>query len=132
MNKCILLGRLVSDPKAYKKENSTTVKFTVAVDRRFKTENGASADFPSCVAFGKTAEFVEKYFKKGVKIALTGRIQTGEYTNKDGQKVYTTDVVAEEVEFAESKKATGEEAAPPSVDEFMEVPDDILLSLPFK
>ena len=127
-----MLGRLVSDPKIFKKDNSITAKFTVAVDRRFKTENGASADFPSVVAFGKTAEFVEKYLKKGMKIALTGRIQTGEYTNKDGQKVYTTDVVADEVEFAESKKADAGEAEPPNIKEYLDVPEGIENDLPFK
>lgn len=129
MNKVILLGRLTKDPETHAKGDTTVTRFSIAVDRRFKTEGGASADFPSCVAFGKTAEFVSKYFKQGMKIALTGRIQTGSYTNKDGVKVYTTDVVADEVEFAESKKA---EETPPSNNEWLEVPEGIEADLPFK
>ncbi|MCR5655091.1 MAG: single-stranded DNA-binding protein [Lachnospiraceae bacterium] len=111
MNKVILMGRLTRDPdvRYSQGESSTAIaRFTVAVDRRFSRNNQdgqQTADFISCVAFGKTGEFVEKYLHKGTKIALTGRIQTGSYTNKDGQKVYTTDVVAEDVEFAESKAA---------------------------
>lgn len=129
MNKVILLGRLTKDPETHTNGDTTVTRFSIAVDRRFKTEGGASADFPSCVAFGKTAEFISKYFKQGMKIALTGRIQTGSYTNKDGVKVYTTDVVADEVEFAESKKT---EETPPSNNEWLEVPEGIEADLPFK
>ena len=104
MNKVILMGRLTKDPETRQAGDTTVSKFTVAVDRRVKTEGGQAADFPSVVAFGKTAEFISKYFKKGAKIAIEGRIQTGSY-DKDGVKHYTTDVIAEAVEFAESKKA---------------------------
>lgn len=107
--------------------------FTLAVDRRFKSEGGDAADFISCVAFGKTAEFLEKYGFKGVKFAVEGRIQTGSFTNKEGQKVYTTDVVVENLEFAESKKSQSESqpAPQPSNDDFMVIPDDIAEQLPF-
>lgn len=104
MNKVILLGRLTRDPEMRQAGETSVVNFSIAVDRRFKKEGGQEADFPSCVAFGKTAEFIEKYFFKGMKIVLEGRLQTGSYTNKDGKKVYTTDVVVEAVEFAESKR----------------------------
>lgn len=131
MNKVILVGRLTRDPDIYKKDESITVKFSLAVDRRFKTEGGQEADFPNVVAFGKTAEFISKYFFKGMKIGLVGRIQTGSY-EKDGVKHYTTDVVAEEVEFAESKKADAGEAEPPNIKEYLDVPEGIENDLPFK
>lgn len=99
MNKVILIGRLTKEPEM-RTGNTTVTRFTVAVDRR--TKDGQTADFPSCVAFGKTAEFISKYFHKGMKIAIEGRIQTGSY-EKDGKKVYTTDVVVENAEFVESK-----------------------------
>ena len=108
MNKVILMGRLTRDPEVrYSQgEQATAVaRYTLAVDRRGRNQEN-SADFIACVAFGKAAEFAERYLHKGTKIVLTGRIQTGSYTNRDGQKVYTTDVVAEEVEFAESKAAS--------------------------
>lgn len=108
MNKVILMGRLTRDPEVRVSNgaNPTTVaRYTLAVDRRIKRDGEQSADFISCVAFGRTAEFAEKYLRQGTKIAVAGRIQTGSYTNKDGQKVYTTDVVVEECEFAESKSA---------------------------
>ena len=111
MNKVQLVGRLTRDPEIrYSQgENATaTARFSVAVNRRFKNAEGNyDADFINCVAFGKTAEFLEKYFKKGMAIGLTGHIQTGSYTNMDGQKVYTTDVIVEETEFVESKNASG-------------------------
>ncbi len=113
MNKVILMGRLTRDPdvRYSQNENSTAVaRFTLAVDRRYKKDEQQSADFIGCVAFGKTAEFFEKYIKQGTKVCLEGRIQTGNYTNKDGQKVYTTDVVVENVEFAESKGNGGQNA----------------------
>ena len=107
MNKVIIIGRFTRDPeiKYSTGENATaTARFSLAVNRRFKNKEGNyDADFISCVAFGKTAEFIEKYFTKGMAIGITGRIQTGSYTNKEGQKVYTTDVVVEETEFVESK-----------------------------
>lgn len=107
MNKVIIIGRFTRDPeiKYSTGENATaTARFSLAVNRRFKNKEGNyDADFINCVAFGKTAEFIEKYFTKGMAIGITGRIQTGSYTNKEGQKVYTADVVVEETEFVESK-----------------------------
>ena len=108
MNKVILMGRLTRDPEVrYSQgEQATAVaRYTLAVDRRGRNQEN-SADFIACVAFGKAAEFAERYLRKGTKIVLTGRIQTGSYTNKDGQKVYTTDVIVEDQEFAESKSAS--------------------------
>ena len=110
MNKVILIGRLTRDPEVRYSagENATAIaRYTLAVDRKYKQEGQQNADFIQCIAFGRSAEFAEKYFRKGMKIAITGRIQTGNYTNKEGQKVYTTDVVIEEQEFAESKNASG-------------------------
>jgi len=108
MNKAILIGRFTRDPEVRYTDGGTSIaRFTIAVDRRYKKEGDQQADFISCIAFGKTAEFVEKYFKQGMKMVVEGRIQTGSYTNKDGVKVYTTDVVAENVEFAESKASGG-------------------------
>lgn len=115
MNKVILMGRLTRDPdiRYSQGENSMAIaRFTIAVDRRFKRDGDQSADFISCVAFGRTAEFFEKYIRQGTKVCAEGRIQTGSYTNKDGQKVYTTDVVVENVEFAESKGSGQAPAAP--------------------
>jgi single-strand DNA-binding protein len=150
MNKAILIGRLTRDPEVrYSQgENSTAIaRFTLAVDRRFKRAGETQdADFIGCVAFGKQAEFVEKYFKQGMKMVLSGRIQTGSYTNKDGQKVYTTDVVAEDIEFAESKGNNGDsgyqqqggyhkefkpEPSSAMGDGFMNIPDGIDEELPF-
>ena len=108
MNKVILMGRLTRDPEVrYSQgEQATAIaRYTLAVDRRFKRDGDQTADFIGCVAFGKLGEFAEKYLRKGTKVVVTGRIQTGSYTNKDGQKVYTTDVVVEEQDFAESKAA---------------------------
>ena len=116
MNRVVITGRLTRDPDTKTTQSDSTVtRFGVAVDRRFKREGEPTADFFNCVAFGKTAEFVEKYFKKGMKIDLTGRIQTGSYTNKDGQKVNTFDIVVEECEFGESKAASenSKASAPP-------------------
>ena len=104
MNKVVLVGRLTRDPEiryANNEKNTCTARFSLAINRKFKTNGQYEADFPNCVAMGKTAEFVEKYFHKGDMIALDGHIQTGSYTNKDGNKVYTTDVFAENVEFAQ-------------------------------
>ena len=143
MNKVQLVGRLTRDPEIrYSQgENATaTARFSVAVNRRFKNSEGNyDADFINCVAFGKSAEFVEKYFKKGMAIGLTGRIQTGSYTNKDGQRVYTTDVVVEETEFVESKGASSADnsnnsrPAPSAANnnDFMSIPDGIDEELPF-
>ena len=141
MNSVSLVGRLVRDPEVrYTPAQMAVARFTVAVDRPFSRDNEQTADFISCVAFGKSAEFIEKYFTKGRPIGLTGRIQTGSYTNKDGVKVYTTDVVVENQEFAESKNASAENSggyagapAPsqPVGDGFMNIPDGIDEELPF-
>jgi single-strand DNA-binding protein len=138
MNKAILIGRFTRDPEVRYTDGGTSIaRFTLAVDRRFKQEGGQQADFISCIAFGKTAEFVEKWFRQGMKIVVEGRIQTGSYTNKDGVKVYTTDVVAENVEFAESKAAGGGQghAPEPSLadanDGFMPIDGSIDEELPF-
>jgi len=140
MNSVSLIGRISRDPEVRytNSENAMAIaKFTLAVDRRFNKEQ-QSADFISCVAFGKTAEHIEKYWRKGMKMGATGRIQTGSYTNRDGQKVYTTDVVIEQVEFCESK---GQQTAParnegkqPGNDplaDFMNIPGDMEDELPF-
>ncbi len=151
MNKVLLIGRLTRDPDvryAQGESNISHARYTLAVDRNVSRNNNdpeqPTADFISCVAFGRTAEFVEKYLKKGTKIAVEGRIQTGSYTNKDGQRVYTTDVVVDRHEFCESRQvqnpdapqAPAYEAAPsggadPGSD-FMNIPDGIDESLPFK
>ena len=141
MNKVILLGRLTRDPEVrYSQgENATAIaRYTLAIDRRFRQEGQPTADFIGCVAFGRQAEFAEKYLRQGTKIAIVGRIQTGSYTDRNGNKVYTTDVVVEEQEFAESKgdgeqRNTQEPPQPtPSDlgDGFMNIPDD-LDDLPF-
>ncbi len=141
MNKVILMGRLTRDPEVKYTQGENTMaiaRYTLAVDRRFKRDGEAAADFISCVAFGRQAEFAEKYLRQGIRIVVTGRIQTGSYTNRDGNKVYTTDVVVEEQEFAESKNAqnhaVGQAAAgKPQVDQdgFMNIPDGIDEELPF-
>lgn len=151
MNKVILMGRLTRDPEVrYSQgENSTAVaRYTLAVDRRFTRRDGGdnqqTADFIQCVAFGRSGEFAEKYFRKGLKVVVTGRIQTGSYTNQEGQKVYTTDVVVEDQEFAESKAssdnyqqgggfAPADRPAPSAAvgDGFMNIPDGIDEELPF-
>lgn len=128
MNKVILLGRLTDEPTNYSKDDKYMAKFTIAVDRRFKTEGQPSADFISCVAFGKTAEFILKYFHKGMKIAIEGRLQTGSYV-KDGVKRYTTDVIIEAAEFAESKRV---DDTPPAVGSDWLPPESIEDDLPFK
>ena len=143
------MGRLTRDPEVrYTQRNSSqdstaVARYTLAVDRRFRKEGEATADFIGCVAFGRAAEFAEKYFRQGMKVVITGRIQTGSYTNRDGQKVYTTDVVVEDQEFAESKAAgatqsntgnnqSGSRQAPPvGEDGFMNIPDGIDEELPF-
>ena len=122
------MGRLVRDPEVHytQGENPTAIaRYTLAVDRRVKKEGEQSADFIGVVAFGKAAEFMEKYCHKGVKLLVTGRIQTGSYTNRDGNKVYTTDVIAEDQEFCENKKTTEEDAPKTDVDGFMNVPEGI-------
>lgn len=132
MNNVQLVGRFTKDPEVRYSDGGTTVaRFTVAVDRRFRKEGQQEADFISCVAFGKTAEFIEKWFHKGERIGLTGHIQTGSYTNQEGQKIYTTDVIADNVEFVESKGSSegsqGSSRPEPSGagDGFMNIPDDV-------
>ena len=139
------MGRLTRDPEVrYTQRNSAQesmaiARYTMAVDRRFNKEGEATADFIGCVAFGKTAEFTEKYFRQGMKVVITGRIQTGSYTNRDGQKVYTTDIVVEDQEFAESKSTeqksntqnTPSGSRRPAEDGFMNIPDGIDEELPF-
>ncbi len=150
MNKVVLMGRLTRDPdiRYSNGENVTAVaRFTLAVDRRFvRRDSDQTADFIGCVAFGRNAEFIEKYFRQGMKVTICGHIQTGSYTNRDGIKVYTTDVVVEEQEFAESKAASeanrssadSSYQAPPvpnpvgaAGDGFMNIPDGIDEELPF-
>ena len=141
MNKVILMGRLTRDPEVrYSQgaESMAVARYTLAVDRRGRREdNGQNADFISCVAFARNGEFAEKYLRKGTKIAITGRIQTGSYNDREGRKVYTTDVVVEDQEFAESKSAQngGNRQAPPEQsdagDGFMNIPDGIDEELPF-
>ena len=158
MNKVILMGRLTRDPDVRYSagENALAIaRYTLAVDRRFNRNGEASADFINCVVFGRGAEFAEKYLRQGVKIAVTGRIQTGSYTNREGQKVYTTEVVVDDQEFAESKAASegyassrpqaggyaggrpadiapaAPAAEPGAADGFMNIPDGIDEELPF-
>ena len=149
MNKVILMGRLTRDPEVRYSQGDNPMaiaRFSLAVDRRRTSNNqdGQTADFINIVTFGKLGEFAEKYLHKGTKVTLSGRIQTGSYTNKDGQKVYTTEVVADEIEFAESKNSSSSDmggnggftpqaalAAAPANDGFMNIPDGIDEELPF-
>lgn len=142
MNKVILMGRLTRDPEvrySQGEKQTAVARFTLAVDRRFKREGEQTADFINCISFGKSAEFAEKYLRQGTKIAVTGHIQTGSYTNRDGQKVFTTDVVIEEQEFAESKSGSSsggkqesrQNAPAHDSDGFMNIPDGIDEELPF-
>lgn len=127
MNKVILIGRLTRDPEVRNSGDMTIGRYTLAVDRRFKRDGDEqTADFINCVAFGKAGEFAEKYLRKGTKIAVVGRIQTGSYTNKDGVKVFTTDVIVEEQEFAESKNSASTATQTPKIDNgFVDIPDSI-------
>lgn len=134
MNKVILMGRLTREPdiRQSQGENAQSIaRYTLAVDRRFRRQDGEQqADFISCVAFGRSAEFAEKYLHQGTKIAIEGRIQTGSYTKSDGTKVYTTDVVVENQEFAESKAASQTQETPAPApeepkDEWMDIPDGL-------
>lgn len=136
MNKVILTGRLTRDPEIRYSQGAkpiATARYTLAVDRKFKQDGGQNADFINCVAFGKGAEFAEKYLEKGTKISTVGRIQTGSYTNRDGQKVYTTDVVVEEQEFCERKSSDNGGRPQPGPDpvpnnnyeQFMTIPDGV-------
>ena len=143
MNKVVLMGRLTRDPEVRYSQGEKAIavaRWSLAVNRRFKTEGGADADFVNCVAFGKSAEFAEKYFRQGMKICISGRIQTGSYVNRDGIKCYTTDVVVEEQDFCESKEASsryaGQAAEQPASrdmgDGFMTIPDGVDEELPFR
>lgn len=143
MNKVVLVGRLTKNPEVRytQGENQTAIaRYTLAVDRRFKRDGEPTADFINCVVFGKSAEFAEKYFRQGLRVAISGRITTGSYTNKDGIKVYTTEVTVEDQEFAESKaeseanKTSVQQATQTNTTtggEFMNIPDDIPEELPF-
>ena len=147
MNKVILMGRLTRDPEVRYSQGDSQLaigRFSIAVDRRFKRQGDTvTADFFNCTAFGKQAEFVEKYFKQGTKVVVTGRIQNDNYTNKEGQKVYSVQVIVEEMEFAESKNAAASSGGsfqnspmgntePMAPEEgFMNIPDGIESSLPF-
>ena len=139
MNKVILMGRLTRDPEVRTSGDMLIARYSLAVDRRFKRDGDEqAADFINCVAFGKAGEFAGKYLKKGTKVLVVGRIQTGSYTNKEGQKVYTTDVVVEEQEFAESKNSssagdgqTSQSQPTPGGMDFMSIPDGVDEELPF-
>lgn len=134
MNMVCLMGRLTRDPEVRASQSGLTIaSYTLAVDRRFKRDGEPSADFIRCKAFGKTAEFAERHFRKGVKIAVSGRIETGSYEGKNG-KVFTTDIIVDSQEFCESKSAITEEQEeqrPSAPDDFMAVPDGIDEELPF-
>lgn len=147
MNKVILIGRLARDPEtrySQGEKQTAITRYTLAVDRRFKREGEQEVDFLNCVCFGKSAEFAEKYFHKGLKVAVTGRIQTGSYTNKEGVKVYTTDIFVEEQEFVESKRDSQQSehseqqpdkspfgSTPTDENGFMNIPDGLDDELPF-
>lgn len=136
MNKVIEIGRLTKDPEIRYSQgaNATCIaRYTLAVDRKFKQEGQPTADFINCIAFGKLGEFAEKYLRKGIKIAVTGRIQTGSYKNKDGNTVYTTDVVVEEQEFCESKSQSNSQPQPAQSNDnsWLDIPDGVEDSLPF-
>lgn len=126
MNKVMLIGRLTRDPEMRQGGETTVARYTLAVDRRRRSDDGSqNADFIGCVAFGKSADFAEKYLHKGTKLVVTGRIQTGSYKDKDGKTIYTTDVIVEDQEFAESKKAEGETSRDVySHDDYMPIPDE--------
>ena len=128
MNLFCGMGRLVADPTIKNTENTTVANYTLAIDR-FGKDKGA--DFIRCVCFGKTADFAEHYLKKGMKVAIEGRIQTGSYTDRNGNKVYTTDVIVNAHHFCEGKSASTEEPAAPAPDDFMNVPSDINDEVPW-
>jgi len=140
MNKVIMMGRLTRDPEVSSSTSGTTfARYSIAVDRKFKREGEPDADFFNCTSFGKQAEFVEKYLKKGTKVVVTGRLQNNNYTNKDGQKVYDVRIMVEEVEFAESKNAAGgsydggsSQGSSNGGNDFLNVPDGMIEEeLPF-
>lgn len=125
MNKVILIGRMTSDPQINYNGELCIARYTLAVERQFKKDTEQGADFIRCVAFGKNGEFAEKYFEKGLKLAVEGRIQTGSYEDKDGKTVYTTDVIINSQEFVESKKLQGQPQAEPKAEsEIFHIPDN--------
>lgn len=131
MNKVIMVGRLCRDPEVSSSTSGTTfARFSIAVDRKIKVEGQPDADFFTCTSFGKQAEFVERYLKKGTKILITGRLQNDSYTNKEGQKVTSTKIITEEVEFAESKK-DGQTEQKTENNDFLSIPDGMADELPF-
>ena len=130
MNLVILMGRICKDPDITSSQSGTTIaRYSIAVDRRFKKEGEPTADFFTCVSFGKQAEFVDRYLKKGAKIVVTGELQNNNYTNKDGQKVYDTRILTNNVEFAESKRDT--ESNNTDTNDFLNVADGLVTELPF-
>lgn len=136
MNVCIMMGRLTADPEIRYSQNGTGIaKFTIAVDRRFKKEGQPEADFHNCTCFGKLAEFTEKYLHKGIKIVVNGELQDNNYTNRNGEKVYSKQLILNSIEFAESKSSSGQAnsrpAQQPDKDGFMNIPDGIDEELPF-
>jgi len=134
MNKVILMGRLVRDAEIRNSgEKNKLARFSLAVDHRFKKDGEEqTADFLNCVAFRNQADFIEKYGRKGVKFIVEGHIRTGSYTNKDGGKIYTTDIIVENIEFAESKNAGKASAEPRDGEGFMDIPDEVGEEMPFK
>ena len=130
MNRTVLCGRIVRDPEV--RDGATkVVRYTLAVDRRIKRDGEPTADFINCVAFGKSAEFIEKYCKKGTKLIVSGRIQTGSYTNKEGNRVNTFDIIVDEQEFAESKASAPTQVEPVADESFIPVDEDDLEDTPF-
>ena len=132
MNKVIMMGRLTREPEISSSASGTTfARFSIAVDRKFKKEGEPDADFFNCTSFGKQAEFVEKYLKKGTKIVVSGRLQNNNYTNKDGQKVYDVRIMVEEIEFAESKGNDGASTEKKPGNDFLNIPEGLVEELPF-
>ena len=141
MNKVILMGRLTRDPEVSSSTSGTTfARYSIAVDRRFKREGEPDADFFNCTSFGKQAEFVERYLKKGTKVVVSGRLQNNNYTNKDGQKVYDVRIMVEDIEFAESKNSSSEgsfnsgsqsQGSTAGGNDFLNIPDGLVEELPF-
>ena len=142
MNKVIMIGRLTRDPEVSSSASGTAfARFSIAGDRRFKRDGDPDADFFNCTSFGKQAEFVERYLKKGTKVVVTGRIQNDNYTNKEGQKVYSVRIMVEEIEFAESKNASSDggsynsgsssQGSNGGGNDFMNIPDGLVEELPF-
>ena len=131
MNKVIIMGSLTKDPTIHEAATSKVARYALAVERRFKRDGEPTADFINCVVFGKGADFADRFLSKGMRILVSGHIQTDSYMHKSGQKVFTTDVIVEDQEFAESKKANGEAPEPmPEAESFVQVPDDVS-ELPF-